>query len=857
MRKSTAILVVLLALGAAAAAGQKHVCPIRDYEKWMFDRSYQLHGFYRAWVFNRAMVWLEEKDGVEGSIIAYSARSPLLLTGKKQVSRFYTVEPNKVIEFDDEWTRFEKHDPKLPSEYMCLPTFQFQMDQHPILELEVRNATGSWQLAFTTKGRNGWPLYRSEIRTGPGKLAVPIRDILRKKGYRRHYGEVHFFFIVHGAKPQDKVSAECRLRLPGAPAVVPCYPVFRTIQTARAKGVPIYAVVADAAAQRLGKGKVSVAAEVAGRTVALADSGNGVWKAIVRDLPVGIHEAAIKATGRDGKPLASSHLDIVVNDGQYVRFDRTTGLLARGDRVLGPLSGSFIGTIPVKFQDDEDTQEVFLQTQAQFDGPGRPMFHWYESLTEPEYEQKFAFLERCGWTTAYFFSGWSSWERLDMAGKLAPHGTELWAMILRCARRHNINVLFSLTHYSYYQRDMSGIACEPWAQLTEAGFTEWKEGKQNQAWRDPNTALSRCVNAYFKRFTKIFNESTQLYGYTPNAEFERAIGVPRYNQMADTLRAGSPRHLLVVENYSIPGHVVHYTTAGWKSDTGGIDAYYMGQHAPADQEAGLYYKALRAAGMYVGEGCWPRYCIPDKRGWYGTRRYRVRVRDLVYIGLVGRCPIIHTWDEVTSEDERIVFEQVRRAVDWSQPFRPPPITLRAGPNTLTPKAGNPAYASAVKYAAALARLPLDYAVRWRKNPAPKGTLKEIDADSYVEPKFVSGGGTIPDAVKVQMPLRISPGYSANYTWSADGRTLIAYVRNTQSYGKGPGEWNRADFHRRHDKPADLTIALQNLPDESLRCRIYDLEMKKAIKEVAVRRAASFALGRTASDYVVLVTPNAN
>ena len=61
----------------------------------------------------------------------------------------------------------------------------------------------------------------------------------------------------------------------------------------------------------------------------------------------------------------------------------------------------------------------------------------------------------------------------------------------------------------------------------------------------------------------------------------------------------------------------------------------------------------------------------------------------------------------------------------------------------------------------------------------------------------------------------------------------------------------------NDVQTNLTIALQNLPDESLRCRIYDLEMKKAIKEVAVRRAASFALGRTASDYVVLVTPNAN
>lgn len=48
--------------------------------------------------------------------------------------------------------------------------------------------------------------------------------------------------------------------------------------------------------------------------------------------------------------------------------------------------------------------------------------------------------------------------------------------------------------------------------------------------------------------------------------------------------------------------------------------------------------------------------------------YRRTVRETVYAGLAYRNPILLTWGKSLVEDERIVFDEVRRAMDWSTPL---------------------------------------------------------------------------------------------------------------------------------------------------------------------------------------------
>jgi hypothetical protein len=65
---------------------------VSDYDEGDFylirgDQKLPYHGMRDAWVYNRAMTWLDRTAGVEGTLLCYSEQSPLLLTGAKQVSR--------------------------------------------------------------------------------------------------------------------------------------------------------------------------------------------------------------------------------------------------------------------------------------------------------------------------------------------------------------------------------------------------------------------------------------------------------------------------------------------------------------------------------------------------------------------------------------------------------------------------------------------------------------------------------------------------------------------------------------------------------------------------------------------------
>jgi len=151
---------------------------VSDYDSgdvyWVVDGKKQpQHGMREAWVFNRALAWLDEDDGVDGALLCHSTRSPLLLTGTEGASRWDVGNENALTNVDAERIRFEKRSLDRSWDHSCIPPLQFPIDQHPVAELDVADATAPWRLLITVKGRSGPPLFAGAWRRGAGREGRP------------------------------------------------------------------------------------------------------------------------------------------------------------------------------------------------------------------------------------------------------------------------------------------------------------------------------------------------------------------------------------------------------------------------------------------------------------------------------------------------------------------------------------------------------------------------------------------------------------------------------------------------------------------------------------------------------------
>ena len=743
-------------------------------------RKQPYHGMHQPWVFNRAMAWLDRRTGVEDAVICYSSQSPLPLTGRKQVSRWHTGKANELSDVDDFFTRFVKKDPQWEFDQATLPSFQFPVQQHPIAELEVAEATHPWQWLIVVKGRSGPPLYASPWQTAPGKLIVDVLDLLRKKGYQQHFANLHFFVATRTKDPRQQAEVVFRLRLDGRAAIVPSLPVIRTHQRSKSEGVPIYAVVLDEKARRLGSETVEVTGSLGEKTFKLADGGSGIWKAVVRGVPVGDYRATLRAVwkGDDGKTAAST-LDVHVTDGQFVGYDPKLRLLTHRGKPLGPIAGSY--RTQVMFKGIGTPRESLLFGQAEWaaalaaDGGPDYGFHWWESFTADELDADLAYLARCGWSALHQSQGWMWWERLDCGGRIA----EQLAMLLAAARRHRVHVYFSLSLYPY------GEGTPTYAQYYEAGYQKGDYG-------NPDSKFYRMFADYVDHFATVFRDETALFALnaTGESDFLPSVGKPFVNHVYDLLQTRDGNHLVVCEPFLwLDKDPNYYRKAGWKPVLGGMRTYRIEWNLPkAGEPIAVQFKLSAMGDLFMAEGLsWLHIDPVSKRGAPRSRRwgiledpvamthYRDRVRETFYTGLAYRNPALVSWEERVTEDERIVFEQVRRAVDWSRPFQTPRLAIRLGPG-LVPLPGR---SKLHAYEKTLSSLPLECTYVWQDDPVPPAALFAIDArQPLVEPAFVSEGGQLPDALSAEMPLRLPLGLAANYSWSQDRRTLLAFIRKT-------------------------------------------------------------------------------
>ena len=769
-----------------AAEGPSAPLTVTDYDQGDFylvrdGEKQPYHGMRDSWVFNQAMVWLDDKSGVAGAVLCYSSQSPLLLTGKKQVSRWYAGEGNELTEVDDEFTRFMKKDPKLPFDHAALPPFQFHIEQHPKAELEVTEATHPWQLFIVVKGRGGPPLYVSPWHSGPGKLTVDVLKLYRQKGYDHHFAELNFFVATWTKDPQEQAGVVFRLCLEGDNVIVPSLPIIRTAERARSEGVPIYAVVLDPDARRLGKETVEVTASLGNAPVRLSENGSGIWKAVVRGLPVGQHKATLRAVWKNnGQKSVSSTLDVRVTDGQFVGYDPKLKLLTQYGKPLGPITGSYRGQ--AVFKGIGTPGESLLHGQRQWEAAITDKkspdygFHFWESLTPSELEEDYAYLDDCGWDILHLCSAWLWWPRFDAAGRLSPYYAEQLAKVCTVAGRHGLCVHLAVSHYPL------GRMSPPYARYLEAGY-------QGKDYGDPKSKYFEMFAAYLAQLATVFRDETALSSFTAAGEGDPSCGKLFVNMANDALTTHDTNHLFFCEpHHQITQDPNYYRKTGWKPLLGGMRTYHIEWLKPQPPESvGVQFKLSAMGHVFMGEGCFYGFLGGEHQYMnvgMPIDSYRERVRETLYTGLAHRNPILLSWEERIVEDERVVFERVRRAVDWSKPFRAPRLAVRVGPELMPVKGRTPLF----RYEEALSKIPLECAYVWRDEPVPPDTLHTIDArQPFSEPAFVSDGGKIPEAIKAEMPLRTPEGTVANYSWSRDRRTLLAFLRRAAEGDAGSGQ----------------------------------------------------------------------
>jgi hypothetical protein len=765
---------------------------VTDYDEGDFylvrgDEKIPYHGMRDAWVYNRAMKWLDKAAGVDGALLCYSEQSPLLLTGTKQVSRWYTGESNELVNADQQFTRFVKRNAKSTWDHAALPPLQFPIEQLSTTTLEVRDATHPWQLLVVIKGRSGPPLYCSPWQHGAGKLSVDLLRLYRQKGYDHHFAEMNFFVAVCTPLPDQKATIAFRLQVTGGPAIVPSLPMIRTQQRAAQNGVPIYAVVLDDKARRMGAHEVDVTATFAGKRLTLKPNESSVWKVDAYDLPVGHHDVKLHAVWRaDARKSVETAFDIHVSEGQYVGYDPRLKLLTCGGVPLGPVTGSYRGQ--AVFRGVGTPSESLLHGEAAWNqaiaDPKRPDygFHWWESLTPAELETDYAYLQHSGWRLIHLCSAWLWWPRFDAAGRLSPFYAEQLANVCQAAERHGLHVHLAVSHYP------TGSASPPYVQYLEAGFQEVPRYQRPPDYENPDSAFYRLFKNYLAQFAVVFGDETTISSFTAAGEGDGLCGRLFVNTVHDTLKTHTPNHLMLCEpHHPIGQDPNYYRKAGWKPLLGGMRSYDYDRTPDYRQRrpvapSGVQYRLSAMGHVFLAEGAFygflggnHQYMLPDQP----MDCYRECIRNQLYSGLALRNPILLTWEERIVEDERVVFEQVRAAVDWSKSFETPPVALRIGPKLVAPPDRGPL----LRYEEALCHLPLNSMYLWEDEPAPAGVLHTIDVrQPFTLPRFESDGGKLPDALKAHIPLRLPEGWAANYSWSADRRTLLAYLYQSPPSG---------------------------------------------------------------------------
>ncbi len=777
----------------------------------------------KNWVFNRAMKWVRTTDG---NIFCYSECDTLKLTGEKQVSRWFSDPVNSIYQ-SGERSIFIKQSKIRVRDAVVLPALQFHLGQHPVLSLSVSKANCDWQFCIAIKGRAGKPLLSSGWQKGAKTITFNIAGELDKKGYELKYAELNMVMGVWTGDSLKPAKVEFSAFMKTQAAIITSLPVIKTLSKA-SRGIPIEILLCDKSGKLTHDSNLQPLLSFNGLIHAMLLS-DKTYTTVMPFFQQGNHQINFISNQKEG--LTQKQI-IRVTDTEYFKFDKEIAAIKRHDTILSPVTGSYQGAF--YFTETGKPEERMVQGQEEWNrrNPNELRLHWWESLTTKELELRFSYLGTNKWKVLHLNQHWNNWERLDAGGNIAPHGAEQLALYIRSADKYGLAHIQDLSHYPYYQNTV-------WQQYLDAGYkeTDWFNiGVQ------PFTNL---FHQYLHDVATLFKDETAILSIGASGEGDKYNHLSRSLDIMNTYKEIDNRHLFDGEPIHIYNQLPGKDIAGWPQDFLGSRTYLLGNQVETELDMGMYFRMNRMnSNVCMLEGSFPApsgYCKmtfdpkDDKfNSWTGSEIYRINLRTSIYMGLVARQALLVTWDEHFTEDERIVFEQIRKQIQWNKKLMEPKVGILISDSLFKTKFQK----IATQYERYFtATYPIDYKYI-EEGSKFKGVVFDL-MKPFSPP-------VLPPSVKNY--FEVSPGYAVSYSVTEDGSQLLAYVYNITNHKNYSVEYS---YIHRLPNPADLKITSKNLTG-NYQYQIYDLDDKKLVKEGS-GKDVEFSKEGTKHDYFVIMT----
>jgi hypothetical protein len=789
-------------------------------------------------VFNRATRWITPADGLSRGCITYEAAERMLLTGAQSVSRWLRLE------------RWDLKDPTAFPEQPCiedsaehrtlfrLPTgeteatfalraLQWDIEQHPVMEWDADAEGVEWDLELTaTDGVRPftWRLWKSEAATGRTAGRLDALKTYRDAGRPNRHAEMDFLLRLRAtgdtAEPRQ---VKLWLALQGQEVIIPRAPIVVPEEEVRREGVTIEAIFVGGYGGIDTNDRRRLEAHFDGRRVPMQRvGGGGVWRGILRDLPVGEH--TVKLVGGDAKatPAHPTTVSVTVTDLPYLdHYDQAMRSYCTPEgKAAGPLLGDLIAWIPYKTLAPESRELAFGRDAAQ-----DVILTKWRSVPQADIDRYVQYMAESGVRVLRITPNVSVAEYyLDAGGHLAMHGFEQLSYILAAARRHGLRCVINLTHYPYLYPGTGNNP--PVAQYFEAGYRHDFDWTSDRMWES--------LSGYLSELLGYIGDDPAVMAYTIAGENDQTLPVEWINRAHDLIKEHAPRQMVVLEQGGSifecrDADPANYSVFRPAADGGVGFRTYDTYRYPNDcfmATAIRFFNLARPS--HLGEvAC----------GVNRTPQFITKLRDAMGLALTLQQPMAISWCATMLEDERRPLARAAERIDWTTFRRArPPVAI------IIDKPDREQVQRLVQYEEALASIPLDYELI-RPGAARQAYAQVLDARQPFAP---------PTLDPALAPLRVSPGSHTSYALSEDRRQLVAYIRNATHYEIRLCDINQVvERCRLDDQLRDLWLELPGIAP-GLPYAVWGARSGAELAAGLTAEGTRLDLGSTSADVILVV-----
>ncbi len=825
---------------AAAAISQSELDSYRDLDLRAYDRRSPM-------TFNRTTTWVASPE--TGLVLAYDRADEVMLTGTRRASAWLENRLCRMEDADAETGVFARPNDLDGYDCVAVPSFQWCVRQHPVLEYSLQPGAGKCMLKVTLVCPylgDGIEVYRSEESAGATEGRVDLWGIMQQRGLDYHqFGEIGVFIYQDRPADPEAEQGTCRARvsLTGPGALLTTPPVIRTRERAAA-GVPIAAIFpgSDGELRHGAERRISASVEGGAPIELREEGGSGVFGARLFGLEPGEHRVLLTAAGEDGTELAAS-TTLVVTDGDFIGYKPGGGTYqTRSGRVLPTLQGDLYAWVPMLEAASLSRRPVLSTAQWETLSPeqrGKVSLIKLRTLSREEVRAQLQAHRDNGMRVVRLTPNVSSVESyLDAGGHVSMHGLESLLMVLGECRRLGMVALINLFHYPYGSAGTGRMP--PWRQYLDAGY------KGDASFTTPEIGV--MLKQYLSELLGYLRDDTAIVAYSLTGENDQVYGPEWINAMHRHVMACDPNHMVTQEQGGGAQHCSGGTPWGYeafeptKSAGLGYRTYYTeGMKSDAYfMTCGRFYAANPP--VFTAE-------FASGPGWYGPFHvnwshpdFLTKVRDNCWAALLCRQTMCLSWSAPWTQEERLIPQTCAELID-RQSFRrrTPEVAVRVA------AVDKDTLRRLSEIEAALARLGVDYDYLWEgRGEGPEYTV-------VLEPADDPAKLALPESVLSTRPLRTTGGFSVSYLLSDDGTQLIGYIRNTAQYKLGAGYGTGVEeLHRQRTERSDLTLTLQGFAPEA-RYRLYDVDTRELARSGRCAEAKDIHLGPTSHDYALVWT----